>query len=284
MTQKSQAWQEMEQIKNIIAPLLGKQSCPSFHVDDEEKPKLTGSGILLKVQEKHFLVTARHVVDEQIRLNSSVYISDGSQGAPLFPISGQVNSSGGAEGKCMVDLSVWSLNDEAVQKLAQFRQFLEPKDMLFGQPSKLAGIFVVYGFPGTEEKRNDEKQSVSARAFYYTTAAKSEGASDGLVIYNPGLHLILKAQDIDFDLGGISGCGVWRVVDPVVGYKGAAACVPQFAGIVIHHPHEAKVIKVLAADVIAAFISDAFPDTLLHFENSGFRRPDFLKSKVEGED
>jgi hypothetical protein len=190
-----------------------------------------GSGTLLAVADRRFVVTAAHVIRAA---QSTVGISGGSNNnfiatAGTWLLSAQSNE----DEDDPFDLAVYPLEESQITPL-EGRTFLRIGDVSFESDLSRA-FFVVSGFPSiwsTETSEADEPMKL--RLLQYSTYAYG-GSTVALQGYDARHHVLLDAKPehvfdssgsaIEFrtrsgyaaqmpqDLRGISGCSVWMIGD-----------------------------------------------------------------------
>jgi hypothetical protein len=197
-----------------------------------------GSGTLLSVADRHFVVTAGHVIRKASDAQSTVGITGGLENffiatAGKWILSAQTQNDTDGD---PFDIAIYQLGQSQIEKLGE-RTFLRIGDVSF--ISDLShGFFVVSGFPSiwsTESSGAHEKMNL--RLLQYSTYSynRSTAALSG---YDSRYHLLLEAKAeravdttgvaINFttlsghaaqmpqDLQGISGCSVWMIGDLTV--------------------------------------------------------------------
>jgi hypothetical protein len=171
MMNPEQAANYTRTIESDLGPFLKALFVPLLRHDEEHgtfRPQ--GSGFLLRLADLHFLITAKHVLDDFLVL-------PGRPPPTSLQTLWAVNHSTGKQfsilGKSLTadpyDLGMVELRQEVVEQFKGFR-FLTLSEI---RPAPAQGIFIVCGFPEELQSR-----SVSS-AFVYVTHAY-EGAQGGL--------------------------------------------------------------------------------------------------------
>jgi hypothetical protein len=195
-----------------------------------------GTGTLFCVADYYFLVTAAHVFKQANEYDLSLGIG-GSEDEYFISLKGNslVSSEGqyGSNGDPL-DVGIHHLASDAVTRLRKEKTFIHYDDIDVGKQSPTA-VYTLFGFPGVwSSLSTSDKEKVKYKALQYTTYQYNRSTSL-LSEYQERLHLLLDGQldqsfDIDAspiqranlvgnptpitkDLGGISGCSVWRIGD-----------------------------------------------------------------------
>ena len=209
----------LQQTDAALAPVLKKSIIPIWAVQNE-LPIQCGTGTLLRVADKRFLLTAAHVTDYNTEHGLGFYISDDADGTALVQLTGNIKRVQ------EVDVSVVALSQNVVEKLSS-REFLTLADFDRGQVRPQDGWYLVHGFPTELSSSSLEERRVNVKTFSFGTKRFSESTSL-LDKYNPEVHLLLDAPSEETffsdgtrakppqSLGGISGCSVWHVWCPSI--------------------------------------------------------------------
>lgn len=192
-----------------------------------------GSGILFRVADYTFVITAAHVVKRAVKNQKTLGISNASgsfvtaDGQWLCSSEGQFGSN-----EDPFDVAVKRIGDDAVKRLSG-KEFLRFDDIDFAKQSP-AAVYTLFGFPAAwSEPSITDETPLKLKGLQYTTYRYDRETTD-LQEYQERIHLLLDAQypcsddaaevvrfqntageDEPFPgkLGGISGCSVWRIGD-----------------------------------------------------------------------
>lgn len=191
-----------------------------------------GSGTLIAVADMRFIVTAAHVIREAQQRQYTLGVA-GSGNDSLTALTGQCMLSAKSEesNKDTQDIAIYELDERQVSRLTG-AEFLRLGDVSF-DCNLDEFLLVVTGFPGiwsTQSTKDDE--AIKSKILQYGTYAFS-GSTAALDGYDPQHHFLMQAtptQLLDHegaptsfrtrtgypasfaqDLGGISGCSVWRI-------------------------------------------------------------------------
>jgi hypothetical protein len=269
-------WVEMyQQSKHMTA----RAAIPFFAVQNRKLVQC-GSGLLLRIAHKHFVLTAAHVLDIHAILNLQLYVGSRVQGGPPTPLIGSKLIRSPHNPKLdpvkdynelrlkesdPLDCGVLELADETAAMLAENRRFATLREVDITGPHKM-GCLLLAGFPGSLSKFDEEDRSIISNALWYMTELESPPTD------KDGVALHLKyAPTMVSDGGesvaapppeGISGCGVWRLAEAkplkqLVNWK------PDDAKLVaIEHAWVKKLRRILATPVVVAIrqIYEQYPE------------------------
>lgn len=202
-------------------PILGKQNGVLI---------LNGSGVLLRIGDKRFLITAAHVLDFATIHRIPYYVGAWEQGARPVSLGGMgvvtsaYPASRSLDDRDMrdddpFDVGVAILTPETVGQLSG-RRFLNQTNVDGARRTLDAQYFIV-GFPVDLSPQPDhDKRVVSVNAIPYFTKLFWEEPkerhrnADILLGYGPGSEDLEGNPIQPPNPQGISGCGIWRVNDP----------------------------------------------------------------------
>jgi hypothetical protein len=194
---------------------------PFAGVQDDE-PRQQGSGVLFRIADAHFVLTAAHVVEP----------CKNKHGIPMFIGAGPLNSPGISLNGLRVmidegdpDLAVIELSPGAAGEIARTHRFLNLAQCEFAPSYHPLQPFLVLGYPLVQTQFDTENRRLSVEPFAYVTSHYPVGTCkipDD--VYRQTLHLLfdysegfIDDQGISVPLPaphGISGCGVWRIGRP----------------------------------------------------------------------
>lgn len=200
---------------------IGKSTVPLFYYDKKNKIQIAGSAVFVKFQTNYYLISAAHVLAEQLESTftlteyDGVYVNGNYLYSPL-PLSGTRNDD-------KIDLMVVQLDTLGQEKLLSW--YIPVTEDQLGVDHELGNTFryFFYGYPKTRTriKWNTNLIDISHQAYAGTPeinfdyerfgfsskhhiAIKFDG--NALSADIPHLHLIP-------DLTGISGSGLWYLDD-----------------------------------------------------------------------
>lgn len=238
-----------------------------------------GSGILFRIADSSFVVTAAHVIKQAAEHKKTLGISSARNfiavtGKWLCSSEGQYGSN-----EDPLDIAVHQLADDAVHRLAG-KVFLRFDDIEFAEQSPTA-VYSLFGFPTVWSQLSPADPMVlEVKALQYTTFRYDRDVSD-FGEYQERLHLLLDAQFPCTDdsgevvtfrnmsgasepfpgrLGGISGCSVWRIGDLRTPMQSWSHRPARIVGVQTGVYSQQKAIKATRWVAVSTLLHDAFPD------------------------
>ncbi len=196
-------------VDNVTVRLFGVQ---------ENEVKRDRTGVLYRVADEHFVLTASHdlqeIIDRQIPL---FLLPSRSEQEPIPLIDCQFH---GTE-KHGRDVAAIRLTDHVVTSLPPPLEFLghNSVDLNINQAT---GPFVIFGYP--MQWPDQQEEGIHHTKAMVFVASPYTGERHAEAFYDPKVNVVLgfdrSAVDLDahadFTLphpGGISGCGIWRSAD-----------------------------------------------------------------------
>lgn len=195
-----------------------KYTVPFAGFQDAE-PKHQGSGVLFKIADAHFVLTASHVVEPaKNKYKIPIFIGAGSNDTPGISLVGL---------RIMVlddphDLAVIELRPDDAKEVAKTHRFLNLAQCDFSPSYHPGQPFLLVGFPHVQSQFDPEKKILSVEPFAHVTwlyHVDRQGIPG--TIYQEALHLLFDYSDSLMDNQGnplplpapqgISGCGIWRI-------------------------------------------------------------------------
>lgn len=210
--------QFIEKIDAAMLPVFHETVVPIYrYAADLDHARLLGSGSLLRIAARQFLVTAGHVVDEVLECEvqrDDIYVPD-LDGA-FVPVVGRFVGDRTSRN----DLAIVELGGETTD-LLRSRRFLTLADTDLSTGVAAAGWYYIHGYPYENATRGSSGGKFRAKAFTFGTRLYA-GSTDSLRTYVPGLHVVLEvnAAGVVDGVGnagtppasfqGISGSPLWR--------------------------------------------------------------------------
>lgn len=262
-------------------PVVAWHATVAILIEFNRTLKQFGTGTLLKVADQLFVVTAAHVVRQAKKDDGSLCLA-GEHGT-IVPAEGEwFCSSKGQYGTHddPFDVAVLPLEENIVTKLGS-KGYLRLHDICFDEDYE-AGIYCLYGFPTLWADISTEARPVMvAKPFQYVSYA-FEGSTTGLSEYQKRFHLLLtadpsEATDIEGnrqvfcakgnfpasfpqDIGGISGCSVWKIGDRRVPLAEWGSLTQRVVAVETSVYCNRKIIKATKWIAVSTLLAEAFPD------------------------
>lgn len=238
-----------------------------------------GSGTLLAVADRRFVVTAAHVIRKAHEFEATVGISGGLDNYFVATSGNWILSHNDALDDPF-DIALYPLTQSQTERF-HHRAFIRIADASFAVDLS-RGFFVVSGFPSiwTTDSRHAE-ETLKLRMLQYSTYACNRDAA-ALQGYDARHHLLLEASpeqlfdvtgssmqfrtlngyaaQMPQDLRGISGCSVWMIGSldiPCENWRPEQAkLVAVETGVFSGH----STIKVTRWNAVTTLLYAAFPD------------------------
>lgn len=247
-----------------------------------------GTGILFRVANHRFVVTAAHAIRDASASNSTLGIS--GNGGHFVAVPGTWLYSEQSGGDDPFDVAVHLLTDGEVQKL-EGKPFLEISDVSFGEDGMNEderACFVLCGFPhiwATSCEEGSDEMRLKALQF---SAFRYGGSTAGLAGFNPRYHLLLDANDEDIfddagseadfrlrqghrarwphDIAGASGCSVWRLGNPQRSVHERTMKDARLVGVLTSVYAKPALIKATKWVAVTTLLHAAFPELRAEIE------------------
>jgi hypothetical protein len=244
-------------------------STVSIVIVDNKSLKQLGTGTLFRVANESFVVTAAHVIEIALRHGGGMGISGLKDNFIGFTGDAIISHES-------VDVSVVHLSDAVVQKLDGCT-FLTLNDVCFTTDLS-QGVFTLFGFPAIWVK--DDGGRMDMKRFQFTSPA-FEGDTSFLLGYDKKYHILVNGHligitesdgsQVEFtkhdgspanfpgDLGGISGCGVWKIADLPALRRGEKGEGPRIVGVESCVYSKPGCIRATRWAVVNGMIHERFP-------------------------
>ncbi|HMJ46802.1 MAG TPA: hypothetical protein VK498_05700 [Ferruginibacter sp.] len=209
-----------ELIRNTTNSIL--ESTIQFFYDNEKgEPAPTGSGLLITLAGKYFMLTAAHVIaedynniyiilpDKELRLGGVLHFT------PL-PESGKREDD-------KIDIAVMELEDKVIAEISAAFKFITIENIQIGHKIIEMPYYLSVGYPATKTKKIWGKPEISAIPYPYQTEPES-AFNFKKFGFKPASHIAVKFDGKAISeknmrihkapvLNGISGSGLWFLKD-----------------------------------------------------------------------
>lgn len=212
-------------LESVIIPIVQNYTIQIFEKQNE-LIELLGTGILIKVKQRHFLLSAAHVLEieklKNIRIPLSLKEIGGLGKIKMLSASKDHVRSRDDD---KIDLSIVELEKQIWSKLKATFKFLDVKDIELEHKIERDSLkYLVFGYPGIDTFHNELTSRIESKAFAYLTGvAKFEGyekyGCDAInhifLAYPKKLQKVTKANKHEKppEPYGISGCGLWKLTE-----------------------------------------------------------------------
>lgn len=225
-------------------------------------PVQRGSGVLLQIADAGFLASASHVMD--IAKEAEIWIAPMDPGAKGFVKIAPVQVKLTVD-QVRHDLAIVRLPSAAIEALTGRKRFVQLEEMDLGT-SMREGRYYVAGYPIALTKTDHDTMKISiglyARATHLTTSEASYAGVSIALAYGKDAIGVNEAgaPTRNPPLGGISGCGIWRLwaganLDPLAEWNPSWI---RFVG--LEHGTVGEAIIGTLCCQLAGFIAREHPD------------------------
>jgi len=244
---------------------LERHVIPVFRIDERENPDIVGTGILAMLNNKHYLITAAHVLDV---CDTGVFLlQSGYEGKPLSN-NAIVSSKKFGESRLddQVDIGFVRLTEDEMLKLGK-DNFLDLNHV--SGPSMKIGetLFIALGYPIRDQVRDHKNHMIETPITMFTTGpAKAEAYK--FIGVDEKSHIVLKYNRRHIktrksvgsppDFRGMSGGGVWPIS---VLHEPEKENPPLFAGIVIERPDKYSSCLLVTRGIVIRYFVNKFDHT-----------------------
>lgn len=229
-----------------------------------------GSGTLLRIADRTFVVTAAHVLKDNRRQNLCVVPADSMRLVHLEGTGYVIDDEA-------LDIAIIQLLPDVAEQL-DAKAFVRLGDVSTSSNLDMC-MFALFGFPIVLSC--NDNQSIKLTKFHFVAPAY-DGSTSALGNYNPQNHILLaanraNAKSLDGtpmaftyqggmeapfprELGGISGCGVWKIADSPLDACRTTADKARLVGVETAVYHESECIKVTRWTEVISLIRSALPE------------------------
>jgi len=211
----------LERVAKEALPRIIGATVP-FYAIQNDQVKRDRSGVLLRIGDEYFILTASHnlkaIVESQIHL----YVGwDEDEKIPVR-IPDAIFHTTEEDSR---DVAAIKLSKEAAKRILTTKRAISMRDIRV-EPERSPGMFFICGFPQAWTSVSSE-EIVSKPLPFITRFFRGETSPNASIKYDPVIHALFdfnrnaigadKLENVVLPsfqgIRGISGCGVWRVVD-----------------------------------------------------------------------
>ncbi len=264
----------VHQILNSLIPPKAWESSVSLVIAHEYEKELHqfGTGTLLKIADDTFLVTAAHVVTQAYEHDKALCVATGNSFTQVY---GNWRCSAGSD---PFDVAVLRLPADVTSKMREV-SYLRLQDVEFSADLSKS-VFCLFGYPNRLSTPSTPYTTMRLKPFQYMTY-DYEGETNTLGGYQERYHLLLDGQEEgeDFDgqaarfydrnghplqfpkdLGGISGCSVWKIVNRDRPLSEWGQYRPKLVAVQTGVYSDRKVIKATRWVAVSTLLHEAYPE------------------------
>jgi len=184
------------------------------------EPVMRGSGVLFKISNVAFILTAGHVLKEH--QDMEIQIGAMAKGSKLLKAHGR--RFGFTNDLADMDTGFIELSEEVAGELSKYKAFTRMNDIDLRTSDPCAGPYCILGFPQQINTPDYNKKEINARPLHYlsTPLPRNDEGKEGvtLLLKVTKRTVILSDPENSIeeetrapDLQGISGCGMWRLYE-----------------------------------------------------------------------
>lgn len=144
--------EDSSRIAQTAVPIMDQYTLPFLWIEDAEAGLAGqyGSGVLLEVAGRHFLVTAAHTLDQVVVVDRPTYFP-GAGGEPVLPFGERrcvttTMPETGSRDDDAIDLAVIDIDDLAAKFPAE-RRFLSVEQLDADPTDLIGGLYAAWGYP-----------------------------------------------------------------------------------------------------------------------------------------
>ena len=273
----AQIWRQQHALAARVQPVVTKYTICVYALQDTLKA--AGTGVLLQVADHYFLLSAAHVLDFTFYHKLQFYASvDASGFAPPIPLL-FVKRRASARSTYLstqdptlrdddpLDISVALFERDTALALGARHRFLQIGDLDAAPLKKGSGIYV-FGYLEALTEATETEEGCNLETFplgYVTTPLQHEPEArdkrkDILLYYDEHSVTAFGKPAIAPKPKGMSGCGIWRMVEPPMLPDEAFANQVRLVG--IQHRWRSKSRYLVGTSIarVLALIHGAYPE------------------------
>ena len=205
-------------INDTCLKTIDRTSVPILGIQDGEI-RHDRTGILYKIADDHFIITASHDLHQIVKANIPLYLSMNKPGVMPVPLGKAKVHSTEDEGR---DVAAILLSQETANEVSKHKDFL-PHNHIDLNGAESRGPFVFFGYPMHWSVQKVSDDYLMSKGLVFFTLPHS-GPRLESAFYDQRLHILLnftrdaidcvqESEDQLPRLYGISGCGIWQVGD-----------------------------------------------------------------------
>jgi len=206
---------EIDYINKVIATteeIVSKYTYPVFALI-KNKPDLFASSVVIKLEQKYYLITASHVIIQIITTDNSLTIGVNGK---YIPISGEFIYSY-ESGKDNFDIAYIELNN---QFIAEYEiRFLEHRRLLLNSTPESCDIAFIHGYPNSKNKQKKALWNTTlfrAKTYTYAGIIKNDFSKWSDLGKKKENHTCMSYSkktngNAPLNPTGLSGGGLWIV-------------------------------------------------------------------------
>ncbi len=204
-------------VRDEAIPKIDASTVPIYGFQDKQV-KQNRTGVLFRIADTHFILTAAHVMQEIIQARIPLLADFSTRHKiPIPLVEGWFHMTEEKDGR---DVAAIAIPPSVVADLPAHRQFLTLAD-IETEPESKRGFYLAFGFP-TEWYRKDQDLYRTDPLSFLTAIFEGELNPDAF--FDSKVHIALTFEHNAINaltreelslpqVNGMSGCGLWRIVN-----------------------------------------------------------------------
>lgn len=205
------------QIKKAIEEFGFRSSVPIFKAIEEDDADHLATGTFISCQDRLFLPTARHILDDCNP--SDLAIAKSPEGSSLQTLGISNVFKPVDDPSVDVDILCIEIKEPEVQTIV--RQGWRAVDISIGKDPELGEDVLLVGYPSATLKKDGMKLSGKPTSYRTSAMAKFPQGARQPVKVGLDLFLVLDHEGVSFsgerfsspEIGGMSGCAIWQFAE-----------------------------------------------------------------------
>lgn len=198
---------------------IHKCTC-QFMTFENNIPKGHGTGVLVKIDNTYFILTAAHVIDKH---EEELYIRYEQNKHTKIEFELIINKSDTPNRENdQTDIAILKLTDRTTKKINGFYDFLDKSEIGINHKLKDFPLYLAYGYPASMTTVKYKKNIISSNPTYFNTMPSEIemynklkcNINKNIIIHYNKTNLVnihTEQKGTGPDVYGMSGCGLWYV-------------------------------------------------------------------------
>jgi hypothetical protein len=280
---------DREQLRQLLTklqtPLFNdflRATVPIF-ISNDKQIEILGSGVLFKIASHHFLISAAHVFDK-VKVASDAegwYISLGTGASPnsdrpfvdlkkTYVLLSAKTGFGREDDP--LDVAVAKLPDDIVEVLLRHRRFLNQSELDPHDPQSPMSRYALFGYPTISGTMKRDERMFLYTPFLLGTQICTRDRGELHPPPDPNATILLDFSTVACatiedgkpgtppDPRGISGCGIWRIIDGPQSVNRWKPDHVKLVGIETGYREDKLYIRGTRINVVLNFLVQKYPE------------------------
>jgi len=254
----------LDRVSTGCIPRVESATVPILGVQDEIVHDRTG--VLYRVGDRRFVLTAAHKLRAIIEHEVPLYLSLNAEDKLPLPLAEAVFHTTEDDGR---DVAAISLPTEMASEIEAHREFVRHNEVSLHESTP--GLYLFLGYPMVWSGIVISESTVYSRPLAFL-CREYAGESSPNACHDDAVHLRLEfdqeafsvtenAKEILPRIGGISGCGIWRIADwSTEGFRRWSPAELRLVGIQHSWSEDQGYIRGTKVGYILSRILEEYPD------------------------